>query len=69
MVTMHVHDANVLVDVLWTLPSAMFIMCSLPRLPHLAKLRHHRRLDPLNSTLALADAGAHRSEYGRDPAN
>ena len=57
------------VDALWEPPSALFARARFPRLPNLAKTCHHHRLDTLNSTLALADAGARRSEHGQCPAS
>ena len=53
------------VDALWVTPSALFERARFPRLPNLAKPRHHHRLDILNSSLALADSGARRSEHGQ----
>ena len=67
--TTRVHDANVLVDALWMPPRALFNACSLPTLPRLAKPRYNHRPNALTSSLALADAGARRSEHGHDPAN
>ena len=57
------------VDALWVTPSALFERARFPRLPNHAKPRHHHRLDVLNSSLALADAGARRSEHGQGPAS
>ena len=57
------------VDALWVTPSALFERGRFPRLPNHAKPRHHHRLDVLNSSLALADAGARRSEHGQGPAS
>ena len=57
------------VDALWVPPNALFARACFPRLPNHAKPRHHHRLDVLNSTLALADAGARRSEHGQGPAS
>ena len=53
------------VDALWVTPSALFERARFPRLPNHAKPRHHHRLDILNSSLALANAGACRSEHGQ----
>ena len=53
------------VDALWEPPSALFARARFPRLPNLAKTRHHHRIDTLNSTLTLADAGARRSDHGQ----
>ena len=57
------------VNVLWVPPNALFARARFPRLPNLAKARHHHLLDTINYTLALADAGAHRSEHGQGPAS
>ena len=57
------------VDALWVPPNALFARARFPLLPEHAKPRHHHRLDVFNSSLALADAGARRSEHGHDPAN
>ena len=67
MVTTRVHDANVLVDALWTPPSALFIVCSLPQLrtlPNLATIVVWTHLSPSQrsptSVLAKASTGATR---------
>ena len=46
------------VDALSVPPNALFARARFPRLPNLAKTRHHHRLDVFNSSLALADGGA-----------
>ena len=50
---------------LWVTPSALFERARFPRLPKHAKPRHHHRLDVLNSSLALADAGARLASTGK----